>query len=59
MFGQKGKAGWPGRWDSVGKNIQVSSVCPVSERSLSVTGGEGKGAVRFVTELMGRDLKRL
>ena len=32
---------------------QVSSVCPVSEKSLSVTEGKGKGAFRYMTKQMG------
>ena len=53
LFGQKGKAGGPGSWDRMGKDIQVSSVCPVSEKSLSVTEGKGKGTVRYMTKQMG------
>ena len=59
LFGQKGKAGGPGSWDSMGKDIQVSSVCSVSEKSLSTTERKGKGAVRYMTKKMGRDLRRL
>lgn len=44
----------------MGKDTQGSSVCPVSEKcSLHVSEGKGRGAVRYMTKEMGRELRRM